>query len=106
MIKPTVGRVVHYYPLQHELTLGPYGVPLAALVVSVHNDNLVSLCVFGTSGDPSPHASVPLVQPDVDENPYLPPNRHRAGYCCWMPYQVKKDTGSESGEQEAGTETI
>lgn len=103
MIEPTVGRIVHYYrngdkgapvPNYHEG-------PCAALVTEVHSDRMVNLAVFDWNGNPHSVTSITLVQPD-DELPA--PGEH---YCTWMPYQIKgKATGSESGEKEAGTQSI
>lgn len=43
---PTVGRVVHYF--EHDTAP-----PLAAMIVAVHDDTCVNLCVFRASGRPS-----------------------------------------------------
>lgn len=100
VITPTIGRVVHYYPGPDDPTPGDDG-PLAALVTAVWTDTCVNLAIFNRNGSPEPNppTSITLVQPGVD-----PPLNER--YCCWMPYQVKKSYGSESGEKSAGTEEI
>lgn len=80
MIKPTVGRVVWFWP---------NGVPLAAvdaqphaaLVTHVHGDECVNLAVFDANGNPYPRHSVMLHQ---DENVPRPTSPHAS----WMPYQV------------------
>ena len=93
MITPTVGRVVHYY--------GCSGVsPLVALIAKVHDNRRVNLAVFDEKGKPYPEGlmSVRLIQ-SGDSQP-------QGSYCAWMPYQVKKDFGSESGEKQAGSQTI
>ncbi len=95
MITPTVGRIVHFTPAPG--TVGDQ--PLAAIVTYVHSDRCVNLTVFDPYGVPKGCTSVPLVQPG-DAKP------EGSFYCEWMPYQVKKDTGSESGERAAGTEGI
>lgn len=98
-IAPTVGRVVHFYRA-HEDTEGLFEGPLAALVTAVHADKpCVNLAVFNYDGALKPETDVPLIQPDAGV-----PFDH--SYCCWMPYQVKKNYGSESGEPAAGTEVI
>lgn len=94
MIKPTVGRIVHFFR--------EYGVePMAAIIANVWSDTCVNLAVFDHFGRPwmEPPTSVLLVQPEAK-----PPAD--GAFCQWMPYQVKKTTGSESGEKEAGSETI
>ncbi len=92
VITPTVGRIVWYFP-PHTT------VPWPAIIVAVHSDALVDVCHF-TPGGCYPRTSVLLVQPGVT----APAND--LGRCEWMPYQVKKTTGSESGEKAAGTEAI
>lgn len=91
MINPTVGRIVWFYS-------DSGADPLAAIVTMVWDARLVNLCVFDRAGLPFPQAEVVMMQPE-DEVPPGP-------YCCWMPYQVKKQSGSESGEKEAGTQSI
>ena len=91
MITPTVGRVVHF-------RTSPEGSPQAGFLTGVYDDRLVDVTIFPPGGSPEAYCKVPLRQPD-DVAPEGP-------HCAWMPYQVKKDTGSESGEKEAGTEVI
>lgn len=92
MIVPTVGRIVLYKKCE--------GLPLlAAIITCVHNDRCVNLTVFGQDGQTFGETSVMLVQPE-DENP------GGVNWCQWMPYQVKKLTGSESGEKDAGQQQI
>lgn len=91
MIKPTVGRIVHYFTHQGDEEQ-------AAIISKVIDDHKVNLGVFYPSGHPLGVQEVHLVQPGED-----PP---MGEYCQWMPYQVKKDTGSESGEKEAGEQVI
>ena len=100
MIMPTVGRIVHFIALNdrmHPSEFDPLA-PLAAIITWVFNDHMVNLRVFDAVGGAEGRQSVPFVQPGE-----TPPDR---SYCCWMPYQVKKSHGSESGEPAAGTETI
>ena len=92
MIQPTVGRIVWYYPACDTT-------PRAAIIAYVHDDHMVNLAVFDTNGTPYSRISVTLVQPED-------PARPDQSYCRWMPYQVKKDHGSESGEKAAGTQEV
>jgi hypothetical protein len=86
MIKPTVGRIVHYRPLGYEVFahFPTGGQPCAAIVTHVHSDRLVNLTVFDPNGVPYPRSSVTLVQ-EGDEKP-------KYSYCEWMQYQ--KDVAS------------
>jgi hypothetical protein len=99
MIQPTVGRIVLYRPMPNESNLCPVGHNCAAIIAFVHSDHCVNLTVFDSNGGTTGRTSVHLVQPN-DEVP------GPGGYCQWMPYQIKKPTGSESGEQAAGTQSI
>lgn len=67
--------------------------PLPAIVIYVHNDYAVNLCVFDANGVPHGRSSVVLVQPGQ-------PAPH-AGYCEWMPYQK-----SQAAKTEALAETL
>ena len=83
MIKPTVGRIVHYYPSKTDDAIFPCrpGEPLAAIISYVRSDTCVNLCVIDANGNHRSKREVLLVQPD-SENP------GSGGYCTWMPYQV------------------
>ena len=62
-MKPTIGRIVHYYN-------GPK--PRAAIVINVHNDTWVDLSVFDRSGGVS-------LCTDVEEGP------NSGRYWVWPP---------------------
>jgi hypothetical protein len=81
VIKPTVGRIVWFYPASNEDKM-PYdkGQPLAAIVTKVWSDTMVNLAVFDANGIRHGRTSVPLRQP----GPTHPDNY----YCEWMPYQI------------------
>lgn len=95
IIEPTVGRVVHYYAPRGDVDY-TYN-PQCALIAHVWDDRCVNLAIFDVNGVPydDPPTSVLLVQPGD-----LPP-RDGGDYCTWMPYQVTKGYGSESGEKAA-----
>lgn len=76
-IKPTVGRVVYYYPKSSE---GLGDGPLAAIVCHVHNDGVVNLGVLGPDGTSHARQSVILVQDGDDTSFFL-------CHCEWMPFQ-------------------
>ncbi len=78
MIKPTIGRVMWYWPAKEHRGEQPW----AAIVTFVHNDNMVNLVVWNPNSDGQPKSSVPIVQ---DGSP------HTVGdspYVEWMPFQI------------------
>lgn len=88
MIKPSIGRVVHYRPT------GISGVICAALITAVHSDTCINLRAFHADGTDSAPASVDLVQ---DDN-Y--PSDGRA-FAEWMPYQIGQAAKTEQVIAEA-----
>lgn len=94
MIKPTIGRVVHYRPN------GIAGVVCAALITAVHSDTCINLRAFHADGTDSAPASIDLVQDDnypTDGRPFAE----------WMPYQIGQAAKTEQviAEAAAATET-
>src|SRR6266403_5191936 len=88
MIKPTIGRVMWFWPVKPERGAQPY----ASLVTYVHDDNMVNLVAFTTDGVPFPAGRVAIVQ---DGSPYV------AGdlpYAEWMPYQKGQAAKTEALE--------
>ncbi len=79
MIKPTIGRVVWYWPPQNPQPVQP----LAAIVTHVWSDTCVNLAIFNENGCPieRPPTSILLVQEGVER----PTGGH---FCEWMPYQI------------------
>jgi len=93
MIKPTVGRVVWYYPSAEEMTHGlpMVGTELAAIIAHVYDDTIVNLMVIDSNGNPHSRQSVHLDQHD---------QRDDAGaYCRWMPYQKGQAAKTEQLER-------
>ncbi len=88
MIKPTVGRVMWYWPFKME----DGGQPYAAIVTRVWGDNMVNLAVFDDGGVLQPKHSVPIVQ---DGSPYT---AGASPYCEWMPYQLGQAAKAEALE--------
>jgi hypothetical protein len=93
MIKPTIGRIVWYYPSDEDV--GGVGAITgftkdkehAAIVCYVHSDKLVNLCVIDANGHTKPMTSVDLIQ----EGDSVPGSGR---FATWMPYQIgqaKKD---------------
>lgn len=102
MIQPTVGRIVHYYSFKVDgsIEMAQNGMPLAAIITRVWEPGKrVNLTVFDAKGDSYGRTGIPLIQPG-SERPV------GEKFCEWMPYQVKKETGSESGGLVAGAQMI
>jgi hypothetical protein len=87
VIKPTVGRVVYYYPARGTTEQ-------AAIVAAVLSDDHVNLGVFNADGRQQPERGVKLVQ--GDEKP--PETGH---YCTWMPFQLGQAAKTEAAEKAA-----
>jgi hypothetical protein len=112
MIKPTVGRVVHFRPSEADCAMmnvfgvGPLSVgplspqdepggaaqPLRADVVFVWNDHMVNLLVTDHIGETYIRQRVPLRQ---DDDP-VPPG----SYCEWMEYQKGQAARAEALDAE------
>lgn len=89
MIKPTIGRVMWYWP--QKSSRGEQ--PLCALVCFVHGDDMVNLAVFEPDGGHRATTSVPVVQEG---------SRYTAGdspYCEWMPYQLGQAAKTEAAKR-------
>jgi ribulose-5-phosphate 4-epimerase/fuculose-1-phosphate aldolase len=92
MIKPTVGRVVHFWEV--EPTEGRQ--PQAAIVAHVHSDFLVNLCVINGDGTTEARQEVTLYQGDSD--------RPRAPYAEWMPYQIGQAAKTEEALRQVAAQ--
>lgn len=79
-IKPSIGRVVWFWPSGKSQAEQPGSQPLAAIVTYVWSDHLVNLTTFDSNGVPTPRTSVPLIQ----EGDTLP----TWAFAQWMPYQI------------------
>jgi hypothetical protein len=77
MIKPTIGRVVWFWP--HDAAFG--GQPHVAFIAFVHSDTMVNLAIFDNFGVPYHATSVHLRQ----ERDGAAPDE---SFCEWMPYQI------------------
>lgn len=91
MIKPTVGRVVLYWPSTVQEG-SDTSQPFAATVAYVWNDRMVNLSVTDHNGRQFGVTSVPLLQ-DGDVR--------TGGMCCeWMPYQKGQAAKTEALEKQ------
>lgn len=77
MIKPTVGRVVWYWPGGK---VGEGLQPCPAMVCYVWNERMVNLAYFDANGKPGNATSVTLCQ-EGDPQPLH-------AFCEWMPFQI------------------
>jgi hypothetical protein len=91
MIKPTVGRVVWFYPVGRSNQQQPQ----AALIAHIWSNTCVNLAIFDDNGVPYPNppTSILLVQ---EGNP-VPGG---GNYCCWMPYQTGQAAKTEALQKE------
>ena len=89
MIKPTVGRVVHFFDHPNGDMFAE--LELAAIVTYVHSDTMVNLVVFGPRGEAVGKTSVRLQQDK-------PLTRNEGAFCAWMPYQVGQAAKTEALE--------
>lgn len=94
IISPTVGRMVWFYPADHDGIGRLNGQPLSGQVAAVHNDRLVNLCVLDAYGNPQSRTNVTLVQP-IDTKP------DGAAYATWMPYQVSSAGVGQAAKHQA-----
>ena len=95
MIKPTVGRVVWFYPgvhLSHIARVGDQ--PFAATVAAVWSDTCVNIGFLDANGHHHNATSVPLIQDDMPR-----PDSH---FCEWMPYQKGQAAKTEALEGQLG----
>lgn len=92
MIKPTVGRVVWFWPASTTPKGDPGAQPLAATIAYVHTDTNVNLTVHDRNGEIYPLTSVPLWHGD-GESPNHP-------HCEWMPYQKGQAAKTEALEAQ------
>lgn len=87
MIKPTVGRVVWFFPISQDQLPKNGKEPLAAMITCVWSDTCVNLVVFDANGHPhGGYTSVLLHQ----EGSPIPDGGY---YATWMPYQKAVASG-------------
>lgn len=94
MIKPTIGRVVHYRPAHLPSTEQPH----AAIIAFVHSDECVNLAAFDSFGNAY---SVTRVRLHQDENT---PPPFDSGFASWMPYQLGQAAKTEELESKLARE--
>ena len=92
MIKPTIGRVVLYWPLNHQRS-HVHSQPFVAFITHVWSDGMVNLAGFNDQGQHFARTSVVLAQ-DRDA---------QDGECGWMPYQLGQAARTEQAEAKTGS---
>ena len=80
IIKPTIGRVVWFWPVRAGAYQKDPAQPLAAMVAFVHSNNRINIGYIDSSGMHACRQHVLLVQPGEE----IPNESH----CTWMPYQI------------------
>ena len=92
IIKPTVGRVVWFFPTGKSHERGDQ--PLAAMISCVWSDTCVNLFIIDGNGRPiqNPPTSILLLQ----EGSPVPSG---GLYCMWMPYQTGQAAKTEAAEK-------
>jgi hypothetical protein len=78
LIKPTIGRVVWYYP---DGDTGGDDQPLAAVIAHVWDDYTINLMAIDPNGNTFSVLEAVLLQGDEVPHP-------GESYACWMPYQL------------------
>lgn len=85
MIKPTIGRVIWYYPPGVEHTEQPF----PALIAYVQSDDRINVGGFDNRGKPFSDTEVLLLQEGYG-------NPGGGAWACWMPYQKGQAAKHES----------
>lgn len=98
MIKPTVGRVVHYIPSIDDPIAKQFDQPLAAIIATVWDDRLVNLTVFDANGVSQGKQAVTLLQDDD-------PAPKSGSYAIWMPFQKGQAQKTEEIELKLKLDT-
>ncbi|VTU01030.1 Uncharacterized protein OS=Acidovorax citrulli (strain AAC00-1) GN=Aave_2362 PE=4 SV=1 [Gemmataceae bacterium] len=92
-MKPTVGRVVYFYPAASRACFGFWvdkGKPLAAIVAHVEqsgSSTYVNVSVIDKSGKHFPVTAVPFAETEQPDCPI--------DHCAWMPYQRERHAKDE-----------
>ena len=99
-IKPTIGRVVLYWPDKEFRGCRPDACqPLPALIARVWSDTSINVGGFDANGMPFSATSVYLTPAEGE-----PPNM-ASHYATWMPYQKGQAAKYEALEKQLETKT-
>ena len=89
MIKPTIGRVLHFFP---HVSSAPDAHPFAALLAGINEDGTINLTVSARDGSTYPVQNVRLLQDDD-----VPPAEGH--HAAWMPFQKGQVPASSAMEE-------
>jgi hypothetical protein len=95
LIKPTIGRVVWYWPTNRTQPEQPH----AAIIAHVWRDDLVNLAYFDSNGIARHATSVVLRQGEGDQATAT----MAQDYCEWMPYQKGQAAKAEQLERDVAS---
>ena len=93
-IKPTIGRIVWYWPQPNFQGWMDHSQPLAAIIAYVHSDVLINIGFYDQNGKAEFATSVKLWQGDGD--------RPDSFFAEWMPYQKGQAAKYEALEKTLG----
>lgn len=94
MIKPTIGRVVWYWPALRARNTQPQ----VALVTWIHSDTMVNLAAFDANGFPEGGKGPVQLYQETPPEGELDVNRPEGEFCEWMPYQKGQAAKTEALE--------
>jgi hypothetical protein len=95
MIKPTIGRMVWYWPDGRKRPTTYQ--PLSAQIAFVHNDQIINIGYLDENGRAHNATGVWLAQDGGVEADESTP------YCEWMPYQKGQAARTEAAEAKAAS---
>jgi hypothetical protein len=97
MIKPTVGNIVLFTPLETDVNaFSATNQPLAAIIAHVWSDNMVNLAIFDGNGLAFNRISVPFIQ---DGDPAI----LAGGFYCqpWTYREIKADETADLKDSDS-----
>jgi len=101
MIKPTIGRIVHFHPgHDHPGFVSMVEGVHAAIICDVHSDTRVTLCVFDSNGIPYQADNAYLLSDEPSADIPMAVVTGEAGYAEWMDYQKGQAAKTEALEEQ------
>lgn len=99
MIKPSIGRVVWYWPPNDVAIASGGDQALPALIAHVWSDTCINIAGFDANGEHFNRTSVTLWQGEGER----PKADAIFGFCEWMPYQKGQAAKTEALEAKLGS---